>query len=374
MDNVLISGKREPSIPPLSELATAPPLRFRPPQSYVKQAIVLSIIIHCLAITLLYSEQSMSPRLPEAFTVELLPAPLLEKTKPEQKVDTQIVSKTLQKESETAPLNTNLLSDINTVTKKEQIKRGDHPLAGAQGAVAPAPKPVEKAPQPPIKKQAAVATPKKEAVAPPREILRKPLPKKLDLSPAYGTLSKITRGEFKAPVSKKTAVVKGREPEPFSRAPGNAVQFTGRPGVSDLLSDISDGDITLLNAKANRFAVFVRRVAVRVFQQIKVDGWDFLRASDINGIQSYVQIHAILNADGTLASVSIASASGSNQFDSIIQGAVQKTVADPNPPAAARARDGKIHFIFLARSWAQRYNNGRGMGERRWLVLKTGLE
>ncbi|MFN8642551.1 MAG: hypothetical protein U0802_13190 [Candidatus Binatia bacterium] len=37
-------------------------------------------------------------------------------------------------------------------------------------------------------------------------------------------------------------------------------------GTLDYLPDVREGDITLLNTKAEMFAPFVRRVAVRVFQ------------------------------------------------------------------------------------------------------------
>src|SRR5690606_20546577 len=67
----------------------------------------------------------------------------------------------------------------------------------------------------------------------------------------------------------------------FSRPAGSGARFIGASGAPDHLPSLPDGDITLLNTKANQFAVFVRRVATQVFGELRLTGWESLLASDI---------------------------------------------------------------------------------------------
>ena len=45
----------------------------------------------------------------------------------------------------------------------------------------------------------------------------------------------------------------------------------GPRGSADYLPNVRQGDITLLNTKADRFAPFVRRVGMRVFQTFSME-------------------------------------------------------------------------------------------------------
>ena len=141
------------------------------------------------------------------------------------------------------------------------------------------------------------------------------------------------------------------------------------------LPNLPDGDMTLLNTKAEYFAVFVRRVATRVFSELRLSGWEILSKDDIRMINSFSEIEAIMSLDGNILNVKLLSSSGSSSFDDILKHAVKVAGKDNNPPANAKAADNLIHFIFQAKSWSKMGTNPNGsLGERRWLLLSTGLK
>ena len=64
---------------------------------------------------------------------------------------------------------------------------------------------------------------------------------------------------------------KVREQPDLLKQGGGGWQVTSnRPGALDFLPDVREGDITLLNTKAELFSPFVRRVAVRVFGHLVI--------------------------------------------------------------------------------------------------------
>jgi TonB family protein len=166
------------------------------------------------------------------------------------------------------------------------------------------------------------------------------------------------------------------EYQAFSRPPGSGAAFLGTAGISDHLPNLPDGDITLLNAKANIYASFVRRVAVQVFTQLRAQGWERLSGQQIRQLQSFATVEAVLSKDGKFIRAQLLDSSGSDAFDSVLNLAVTNGARDPNPPPGALAKDGLIHFIFKARSWSQMGVNRRSGApvEQRWLLLATGLE
>ena len=155
-----------------------------------------------------------------------------------------------------------------------------------------------------------------------------------------------------------------------------ALSIATGAGSSDSLSRVPDGSVTMLNAKADRFAVFVRRVAYRVFATLRETGWQSLSASHIRTIGRPVIVIAELTPAGRLISTTIQQPSGSSRFDGLVESAVRRSVSDPNPPAGAIAADGKIRFIFQSRSNVSVAPSGAqgGFSERRWLELGTGLD
>jgi len=352
-----------------------------------KRAVFWSVALHILFILLLLLQPAPKPTVQSVapLQVQIQAAP---KELKQNKHEKQIVSETQQKPSEIVPKDTRLLSDKNFFTEKQQLKKGDGidygPNPGQKSQPSTQRKQTSKitATEPVKNKQKSKreAVEKKTTQQQPstKQPTRKRLNKLLDLGPATKTLRELEVNAATKPSPRSQTAVgeTASEPEPFSRRAGTGARFHGVFGQADYLPDVRDGDITLLNAKANKFAVFVRRVALRVFKQIKGDGWETLRASQVAAINEFALVRAVLSPKGTLLKVQIEGPSGSSAFDLMLKGAVSQSAADPHPPASAVAPDGNIHFIFAARSWVQRYNDPRnpGFGERRWLILKTGLE
>ena len=259
------------------------------------------------------------------------------------------------------PKDTPFRSDVDSSTEIEQIRRGDGleagPVLGPDGKQSPA------------KSSKAAAESVKKA---PLQKTETPS-KQLDLSPDYQMLTRLSEtGEQKKPQAPVTAAP---EPEPFSRSPGSGARFIGFHGTTDYIPGIRDGDLTMLNAKADKYAVFVRRVATQVFQQLKQDGWKRLRPEDIHDVREYAVVRARLSKQGDLLTVDLLEQSQSGRFDNTLFEAVQAAARDPHPPPGALAADGTYSFIFMAKCWSRSYADPRrGLGEQRWLLLSTGLE
>lgn len=241
------------------------------------------------------------------------------------------------------PKETRFRSERDSFTEKETIKRGD-------GGGIPGP------------------------VTPPQK--QKPISPKKDKQPLT-----LKDNELLAKYSKPTEQEKrpddsaDRETEVFSRAPGTGAAFHGTLGVPDYLPELPDGDLTLLNTKASQYAVFVRRVATRVFGEMRQAGWDFLRASDIIAISDMATVEIVMDLSGNLDSITLTESSGSSRFDGVLREAVRKGAGDKNPPPSAALSDGKIHFVFKSRSWVRPIVTRAGTpSEQRWLLLGTGLK
>lgn len=166
------------------------------------------------------------------------------------------------------------------------------------------------------------------------------------------------------------------ELRPFSRPMASGARFLGDRGSADFLPNLPDGDITMLNEKASRFAGFVRRVATQVFSELRLQGWDSLGASDIIAISDFSTVRVVLSLSGRILRIDLESPSGSFRFDEVVMRASKRGAADPNPPPQAKAEDGNIHLIFKAKSWVAGGFNARNGAplQRRWLLLGTGLE
>ncbi len=319
------------------------------------------------------------------------------KASPESKQ--QIVSETQQKEESQAPDNAKFLSDKNIITEHEQIKRGDGLDAGlpgiGQGATQqpqplamqmdkPATKVSSQQPKLDSRPKQPAGTKQKQPSASETEPSENKL-KYLSLDP--NTIQeKFSPSEPSKTDSKLSPDIISGQPldtptklssyRPFSRPFGTGARFLGKSGNSDYLPDLPDGDITLLNAKADQFAVFVRRVATRVFGELRSSGWERLGPQDIASITTDCTVIAKISPKGDLLSLRIDDSSGSGRFDRVLYDSVRKAAHDPNPPSAAARPDGNIYFIFKAKSWVDFMGGGRNGApvERRWLLLATGLE
>ena len=126
----------------------------------------------------------------------------------------------------------------------------------------------------------------------------------------------------------------------------NLLALPGSIGTPDVLPDIRQGNVTFLNAKANRFAPFVRRVALRVFQHLIIHQRKNLHINDVVAAHDVSTIEAKIDMQGNLKKLLIQTRSGSYAVDEALLRACENGAWDENPPTEAIAEDGLIHFIF----------------------------
>ncbi len=324
---------------------------------YLRLGILLSLLFHLILAIVLGS------RRPTPIEAPLVIDVVYEKTPPIQNRTRQIVTPPKQDLSEKLPRDPKYLSERDSFAEKEQIKRG----AGedASRTVSLNKQPARES-RPKREKQEQKVQQREQPKPPPQQ-------QQLKLSDPT-LLDKI--GSISASNDKTAQRKDSSEYSAFSRPSGSGAQFLGVPGTTDYLPNLPDGDITLLNAKAERFAVFVRRVATQVFSQLRVEGWEEMTASDVRKISEFSVVRAILSPHGVLLKVILESPSGSDRFDEVLLRSVRKAARDPNPPPLAAASDGNFHFIFQSKSWSRFATAARSGApfEQRWLLLSTGLE
>lgn len=236
----------------------------------------------------------------------------------------QIVSSSVSKEKVRDQL-TRFLSDKDTYVDKEQVRRGDASY-------------VEKSPQQ-------------------KKHTQKPSVAASYVKSTHSERALITTGSAPA----KTALF----------LPGSDIAFALKNGSQDYLPDIPDGEITLLNAKASKYALFVRRVAEKVFGELRASHWRILSIMDAKRANNVTTITATLSPSGKLVDVKIQESSGSAQFDQTVYQSVRNGAWDLNPPSGALGSDGNIHFVF--QSQVKSSFAPTSSGEARWLMLGTGL-
>lgn len=360
--------------------------------SYVSQGLLGSVVLHILlgliALSSSWHHQAV-PSIAPGTVVDVSFEPPRDTRAAPADATRQIVTPP-DSSTDSEPSGPTFLSDRDASTNTPQIKRGDDPNAGVKPSEAssePAPRqPPQNQAQPPRAKAPAAANQNdsvktssqvKPASRVPllaldemtllREFAQAPTPSSTDrLSAALSG-----QGEPTDEAIASTAAI-----TPFSRAPGSGARIVGARGSTDFLPTLPDGDLTLLNTKASVHAVFVRRVAIQVFSNLRASGWEQLRASDVRAMTEETTVRAVLSPTGRLLRASLERSSGSPRFDEVLEAAVRRGARDPNPPKAAALKDGNIHFIFKARSWVMTGSDPRtgAPRERRWLVLGTGLE
>lgn len=118
-------------------------------------------------------------------------------------------------------------------------------------------------------------------------------------------------------------------------------------GTLDHLPDVQPGHVTLLNTKAELFAPFVRRVMLRVFQNLMI----LMRRSAPSmrpGVNEQIEAEAIMSPSGEMIALRITrrSTSMSIGLDRMLTEACNEAFFDRNPPPGAVAEDGNIHFVL----------------------------
>jgi len=375
---------------------------MRTDESRLTWALILSVLLHGLILTLLPLARQARlalPQPPRMIDVDLAaipkvvvpkaarlpapqaaPAPGQAVPPPAIPVPKQQIVSPPDKGEEKEPANTRFLSDRNNVVKQEMVHRGE-PAAGSPEGKGTATK----------KEQAEAAKPrvaetKAEAKRQRADSGRKPaagsgrsatqfaaLPKLDQLLPPTGEL--VREGALRqeeepaaAPAPQQQAKVERND----LLRHGDPWRTNGLGGTRDFLPAVRDGDVTMLNTKADQFAPFVRRVAVRVFQNFVM----LVRRSRDSGRDSteeFATVEAVMDRTGRVLSIETKRRSGSVAFatDRKLQTACRQGFFDRNPPSGAEATDGNIHFLFDARITV--VQDGAGHRVPAWVMMGAGL-
>lgn len=149
----------------------------------------------------------------------------------------------------------------------------------------------------------------------------------------------------------------------------------GQRGTPDYLPDVKQGNFTLLNTKADKFAPFVRRVGLRVFQSFSMEFKQLIFSGSVPQGKDDVEVEAVMSKDGRRMQVYLKQRSGNLSSDRVLLGTLNDQIFfDQNPPAKAVAEDGLIHFVFAlnAQVWYGHDDSGRMQPGAHW-VFGAGL-
>ena len=357
-------------------------------QSRLTWALLISLLLHALLFSALpiVRRARLSLPTPRLLDVDLAPAPKpppppppappqaqpAAQPPPAIPVPKQQIVAPPEAGEEQEPAQSRFLSDRNNTVKEEMVRRGE-PAAGnpdARPNVPVPPPPAAKAdapreaPKPPVRAPAArPQAPAPVAAQPSGGSRVAALPQLDQLLPSAGELLR------------DDAAAAAPTPAVVARASNGTTQRTDllnhgdpwkRSGVTggslDLLPAVREGDITLLNTKAEQFAPFVRRVAVRVFENFRIMLRRSLDAGRLQSGQEFATIEAVMDRQGRLIAINPKDRSPSATLatDRNLQAATREGFFDRNPPPGAESNDGHIHFLFDARV-AMMVEPGRGV-------------
>jgi hypothetical protein len=265
---------------------------------------------------------------------------------PERKLpvpEQQIVAPSDAGKNEVPP-ETRLLSDRDNRVEQQTVKKGN-PAPGEEspGEKVPPPKskPAQARPKPPEQPRGG----NRRNREPPPQVAALPsidrlMPNALRLAEeGYGSQAETPAEQFAQADQARRLKPRGAE--------GLLLPSGGPIGTLDFLPDVREGDITLLNTKAEVFAPFVRRVAVRVFQNFLISLKREMAAAGVPTTET-VEAEAVMDARGEMIAFNVSQRSTRIALasDRRLQQACHDGFFDRNPPPGARAKDGKIHFVF----------------------------
>jgi len=354
-------------------------------ESRLMWALALSILLHALLLTLLpilRRAQLTLPPPPALLDVDVLPPPQPKPAPPPPVAPpppqaqpqpaqpapaqpppppipvpkNQIVSPPDAGE-EKPPENTRLLSDRDNTVKQESVHRSDsphEPTDKKKKAEAEAEEKAEAAAEPKPQHKAV-----ERAAAPVAEARPRPaaLPKLDQLLPGPGDLALAAKDlpEEPTPAPARAAPVNRN----LLASRGNT--FSSFSGTSDYLPTLREGDITLLNTKAEMFAPFVRRVAMRVFQHLEIRLKQAIRGGSGGG-REFAVVEAVMNKQGQLVNARVVQRESNSTLAAdrqLLAVTTPDVFFDSNPPPGAEANDGNIHFVLLVDLMVQTYQNPR---------------
>jgi hypothetical protein len=258
------------------------------------------------------------------------------------------------RENELPPVGRAFLSDRDNRVERETIRRGN-PEAGAPAAPQ---RPPAKAPAAPPARAKAPAAQRKPASARATEPSRDQ-PRGDTVPARLPGLKELFRPPSE--VLAKAGIEPSGEAAPAARRPSDDPRkdlvsapppapglFGGMRGSFDHLPDVAQGNLTMLNTKADRFAPFVRRVGTRVFQNLLIYQRQNLEASDIIAANDIVTARVILDRSGKLKNLEVEDHSGSMAVDQTLIDALRQAAFDDNPPTSAANANGEYEFVFQA--------------------------
>lgn len=277
------------------------------------------------------------------------PPPEVEIPLPEQ----QIVSMPDAGE-ERPPSDTRFLSDRDNVVEEETVSRGEPaPSQDLDGDDIAAADPDSDVAEPDPEIAAAEILGAGEAAEPGESNAagdsgdgraKRPMPDLASLMPNALALAAQQARQEPAPASEPGGAPerKARKRSAVAWEPSTALR-----GTLDHLPDIRPGNVTLLNTKAEVFAPFVRRVMMRVFQNMMI----MLRRSAGSmrpGANEQIEAEAIMSPDGRMLGLRFTqrSTSMSIGLDRLLTDACNEAFFDRNPPPGAIGKDGNIHFVM----------------------------
>jgi hypothetical protein len=330
-------------------------------QSRLTWALILSVLLHGLVLTLLplVRHARMEIPTPALIDVDLMQLPKLRPQSPSAAAPApqappapalpipkqQIVSPSEQGE-EKEPANTRLLSDRNNTVKEETVHRGE-PAAGNPEAKAPAPQ------HPPANGQAERQELKRKA-QPQHDGSHTQvaaLPKLDQLLPQPGDLIREGLAQPERQAAAPPAQQQASTQHPDLLRHGEALRSGGlHSGSLDYLPGVRESDLTLLNTKAERFAPFVRRVAIRVFQHLEIALKQAFGGGAVGSGREYAIVEALMSKDGQMLSVRLVERQSDTSLAAyrvLLDATRPETFFDANPPPGAEGNDGKIHFVML---------------------------
>ena len=350
-------------------------------RSRLAWALGISVIIHFLALLIVQFGRVAEDLVPGSLPISVdlvdlppaVPAPEPIPPPREPAVDesvalpqTRIVSPPDAGE-EKAPHQTRNLSDRDNVVIEESVRVGQ-PFANDREApeeiYEPIPLPQEKS-APELQQQ---ADPRPQPAVAKGVPSQAALPRLDQLLPKFGEVVVRVDPSERARESDTSR----RRSDSLSSAP----VFTGRRGTMDFLPDIRSGDITLLNTKAYRFAPFVRRVAVRIFQHLGIELRKAVRTYSGGSGREFALVEAVMDRDGRFLYARIKERETNSSlvvYRRLMMATRPETFFDSNPPAGAESSDGNIHFLLRA-DLQVRASSPRGGRVAYYGVASVGLE
>jgi hypothetical protein len=365
-------------------------------ESRLTWALVLSVLLHGLLLSLLPLVRRAQLQIPTPPLVDVdlvsLPKPAARPqaaapvapaapaapAPPAIPVPKQQIVSPPDAGEEKAPQNTHLLSDRDNTVKEESVHHGEpaegNPEAKPQPPPAPKPAAPERRPQVahrPAPEHVESATTSAKPAG---------LPKLDQLLAQPGDLMREgLEAEDSAPPTPAQQQLASNQRADLLRF-GDLGRNTGlRSGTMDYLPSVHESDITLLNTKAERFAPFVRRVAVRVFQHLEIGLRQAATRRGVGGGREYAVVEAIMSKSGQLVSARIVERQSDSHLGAdreLISAARPDVFFDANPPPGAEGNDGNIHFILLVDLMVQPVTDPRtgGLGAGYYGIAAVGLD